>query len=99
VGKGTVTLDDFETCDTLLLFGQNPPPTTPHAGELRDCARRGATLVSINRCASADWSALPARRPAEMLTCPTKICSVFVRPRAATTRADQGRGQARPGTG
>jgi anaerobic selenocysteine-containing dehydrogenase len=48
IGKGTVTLDDFEHADTLLIFGQNPATNHPRMmGELRD-ARRGATIVSIN---------------------------------------------------
>jgi anaerobic selenocysteine-containing dehydrogenase len=47
IGKGTVTLD--EHADTLLIFGQNPATNHPRMmGELRDCARRGATIVSIN---------------------------------------------------
>lgn len=49
VGKGTVLLDDFDECDTLLLFGQNPATNHPRMmGELRECAKRGATIVSIN---------------------------------------------------
>lgn len=49
LGKGTVTLDDFEHADTLLLFGQNPGTNHPRMlGELREAARRGATIVSVN---------------------------------------------------
>ncbi len=49
IGKGTVTLDDFEHTDTLLLFGQNSTTNHPRMlGELRECAKRGATIVSIN---------------------------------------------------
>jgi molybdopterin-dependent oxidoreductase alpha subunit len=49
VGKGTVTLDDFEQADLLLIFGQNPATNHPRMlGELRACARRGASIVSIN---------------------------------------------------
>jgi anaerobic selenocysteine-containing dehydrogenase len=49
MGKGTVTLDDFDTADTILLFGQNPATNHPRMlSELRECARRGATMVSIN---------------------------------------------------
>jgi molybdopterin-dependent oxidoreductase alpha subunit len=49
VGKGTVLLDDFDLCDTLLLFGQNPATNHPRMmGELRHAAKRGATIVAIN---------------------------------------------------
>lgn len=49
IGKGSVTLEDFEHTDTLLLFGHNPATNHPRMlGELRECARRGAKIVSIN---------------------------------------------------
>ena len=49
IGKGSVTLEDFEHSDTLLLFGHNPATNHPRMlGELRECSRRGAKIVSIN---------------------------------------------------
>jgi len=49
VGKGTVTLDDFEKADAVLIFGQNPGTNHPRMlGELRAAARRGARVVSFN---------------------------------------------------
>jgi len=83
VGKGTVTLDDFEHCDTILLFGQNPATNHPRMlGELRDCAKRGATLVSINPLRERGLERFTSpQSPMEMLTNgSTEICSVFVRP-------------------
>ncbi|HTJ93782.1 MAG TPA: FdhF/YdeP family oxidoreductase [Pararobbsia sp.] len=84
IGKGTVTLDDFEHCDTLLIFGQNPATNHPRMlGELREVSRRGATLVSINplRERGLERFASPSH-PAEMLTMSsTPICSVFIRPK------------------
>ena len=48
-GKGTVTLDDFEKADAIFIFGQNPGTNHPRMlGELRQAARRGARIVSIN---------------------------------------------------
>jgi molybdopterin-dependent oxidoreductase alpha subunit len=83
-GKGTVTLEDFEHADTLLLFGQNPATNHPRMlGELRECAKRGATIVSINplRERGLERFASP-QHPVEMLTGgSTKISSVFVRPK------------------
>ena len=83
IGKGTVTLDDFEHTDTILIFGQNPATNHPRMmGELRDAARRGATIVSINplRERGLERFISPAH-PMEMLTnSPTQISSMFIRP-------------------
>src|SRR6218665_1775822 len=49
VGKGTVTLDDFEAADAIFIFGQNPGTNHPRMlGELREARRRGARIVSFN---------------------------------------------------
>ncbi|MEY4766352.1 MAG: hypothetical protein RI907_3025 [Pseudomonadota bacterium] len=49
VGKGTVTLDDFEHADCILIFGQNPGTNHPRMlGELRAAAKRGARILSFN---------------------------------------------------
>ena len=49
VGKGTVTLHDFEQADTILIFGQNPGTNHPRMlGELRAARKRGARIVSFN---------------------------------------------------
>lgn len=49
VGKGTVTLDDFQLADAILIFGQNPGTNHPRMlGELRAAAKRGARILSFN---------------------------------------------------
>ena len=49
VGKGTVTLDDFEKADAIFIFGQNPGTNHPRMlGELRAANKRGARIVSFN---------------------------------------------------
>jgi molybdopterin-dependent oxidoreductase alpha subunit len=49
VGKGTVTLDDFEQADAIFSFGHNPGTNHPRMlGELRAAARRGARIVTFN---------------------------------------------------
>ncbi len=49
VGKGTVTLDDFEHADAIFSFGHNPGTNHPRMlGTLREVARRGAPIVAIN---------------------------------------------------
>ena len=83
VGKGTVVLDDFEHADTLLLFGQNPATNHPRMlGELRDAARRGAVIVSINPLHERGLERFTSpQHPLEMLTGgSTNICSLFICP-------------------
>ncbi|MGA7120004.1 MAG: FdhF/YdeP family oxidoreductase [Polyangiaceae bacterium] len=49
VGKGTVTLDDFDLADAIFIVGQNPG--TNHPRMLTTLARakaRGCTIVAIN---------------------------------------------------
>lgn len=49
VGKGTVSLEDFEHCDLILVIGQNPGSN--HArmlSALQAAKRRGARIISIN---------------------------------------------------
>ncbi len=49
VGKGTVTLDDFDQADAIFIFGQNPGTNHPRMlGELRHASKRGARIVSFN---------------------------------------------------
>ncbi len=49
VGKGTVSLDDFDHADLILVLGQNPGTNHPRMlSTLREAARRGATIVGIN---------------------------------------------------
>jgi molybdopterin-dependent oxidoreductase alpha subunit len=84
IGKGTVTLDDFEHTDTVLIFGQNPATNHPRMlGELRACARRGATIVSINPLRERGLERFTdPQAPLEMLTNgSTPISSMFVQPR------------------
>lgn len=49
VGKGTVTLDDFDKAEAIFIFGQNPGTNHPRMlGELRHASKRGARIVSFN---------------------------------------------------
>ena len=49
VGKGTVTLDDFEHTDAFFIIGQNPGTNHPRMlGELRAASRRGAHSLSFH---------------------------------------------------
>lgn len=84
VGKATVVLDDFEHADTILVFGHNAATNHPRMlGELRECARRGATIVSINPLRERGLERFTSpQHPVEMLTgSSTKIASMFVQPK------------------
>lgn len=49
VGKGTVSLHDFELADAIFIFGQNPGTNHPRMlGELREASKRGTAIVSFN---------------------------------------------------
>ena len=49
VGKGTVSLSDFEHADLIFVIGQNPGTNHPRMmTTLREAAIRGATIVAIN---------------------------------------------------
>jgi len=49
VGKGTVTLDDIEHADTLVIIGQNPGTNHPRMlSSLERAARNGADIISVN---------------------------------------------------
>lgn len=49
LGKGSVTLEDFDLCDAVFSFGHNPGTNHPRMmGTLREVARRGAPIVVFN---------------------------------------------------
>jgi molybdopterin-dependent oxidoreductase alpha subunit len=49
VGKGTVSLEDFDHTDFIFVIGQNPGTNHPRMlSALQAAARRGARIVSIN---------------------------------------------------
>jgi molybdopterin-dependent oxidoreductase alpha subunit len=49
VGKGTVTLEDFDHAECILIIGQNPGTNHPRMlTTLEQAARRGAAIISIN---------------------------------------------------
>ncbi len=49
IGKGTVTIEDFEIADAIFLFGQNPGTNHPRMLETLAAAnKRGAQVVAFN---------------------------------------------------
>jgi molybdopterin-dependent oxidoreductase alpha subunit len=49
VGKGTVTLEDFDFADAIFVIGQNPGTNHPRMlTTLQACSQRGCKIVSVN---------------------------------------------------
>jgi molybdopterin-dependent oxidoreductase alpha subunit len=49
VGKGTVSLDDFDQCDLIISIGHNPGTNHPRMmGTLHECSRRGVPIIVLN---------------------------------------------------
>jgi molybdopterin-dependent oxidoreductase alpha subunit len=49
VGKGTVSLDDFDRCELILSIGHNPGTNHPRMmGTLHEVSRRGVPIIVLN---------------------------------------------------
>jgi len=49
IGKGTVTLEDFEHCDLILVLGNNPGTNHPRMlTSLEEAKRKGAKIIAVN---------------------------------------------------
>lgn len=78
IGKGTVTLEDFDRCDLVLVIGQNPGTNHPRMlTALEGSKKNGARIVSINPLAEAGLSRF--RNPQDFLN-PVKALSTAVGP-------------------
>jgi molybdopterin-dependent oxidoreductase alpha subunit len=84
VGKGTVTLDDFDQCDAIFSFGHNPGTNHPRMmTTLRNASRRGAAIVVLNPFRERALERFMApQSPLEMATfSSTPIASQFLQVR------------------
>ncbi|MDX1266472.1 MAG: FdhF/YdeP family oxidoreductase [Oceanisphaera sp.] len=84
VGKGTVTLADFERADAILVFGQNPGTNHPRMlHSLRHAARNGTAIVTFNNLKERGLERFAdPQSPLEMLTPKdSRISSHYFRPR------------------
>ena len=49
IGKGTVSLDDFDHCDLIISMGHNPGTNHPRMmGTLHECSKRGVPIIVFN---------------------------------------------------
>lgn len=84
VGKGTVTLEDFEHCDLVMCIGHNPGTNHPRMlATLREVAKRGATIVAFNPLQERGLERFTSpQSPIEMLTLSaTELSSTYYKVR------------------
>ncbi len=83
VGKGTVTLEDFEKADAIFVIGQNPGTNHPRMlTQLEKAVRRGCRIVAINPLRERGLlSFLHPQKPLAMaLGRGTPIASLYLQP-------------------
>lgn len=84
VGKGTVTLRDFEHADSIFVFGQNPGTNHPRMlNALRKAAKRGCKIVAVNNLKEVGLQRFASPQvPHELLTTSaTTISHAYFSPR------------------
>ncbi|RWX36680.1 FdhF/YdeP family oxidoreductase [Rhizobium leguminosarum] len=80
VGKGTVTLEDFDHCDAIFSFGHNPGTNHPRMmTTLHDASRRGCPILVFNPLKERALERFAApQNPVEMATfSSTEIASSY----------------------
>jgi molybdopterin-dependent oxidoreductase alpha subunit len=83
VGKGTVTMADFELADAIFVIGQNPGTNHPRMLDaLSKASRRGASIVTFNPLRERGLERFTnPQSPTEMLTgSSTQISSQYFTP-------------------
>jgi molybdopterin-dependent oxidoreductase alpha subunit len=84
VGKGTVSLEDFEHADAVFCIGHNPGTNHPRMlGTLREVSLRGAPIVVLNPMPERGLERFTSPQdPAEMLTGRSvPIASTYFKPK------------------
>ncbi|MFP5473624.1 MAG: FdhF/YdeP family oxidoreductase, partial [Gammaproteobacteria bacterium] len=84
VPVGTVTLEDFEQTDFIMIFGQNTPTNSPRMlHQLDEAARRGVPIVVINPLRERGLERFTnPQNPVQMTAgTPTRIARHLLQPR------------------
>jgi molybdopterin-dependent oxidoreductase alpha subunit len=84
VGKGTVSLHDLETAETILIMGQNPGTNHPRMlSSLQRAVEGGATIVGINPMKEAGLTGfMHPQQVKGVLGIPTPLAQEFLQVRA-----------------
>ncbi|QIG91402.1 MULTISPECIES: FdhF/YdeP family oxidoreductase [unclassified Bradyrhizobium] len=90
IGKGTVSLDDFDHCELIIAMGHNPGTNHPRMmGTLWEVSRRGVPIIVFNplRERALERFADP-QDPIEMATfSSTRIASTYYQPKVGADAA------------
>ena len=80
VGKGTVSLDDFDKADLILVCGQNPGTNHPRMlSTLQKAARNGARIISVNPLREAGLKAfVHPQEPWNFIKKPEALSSLHI---------------------
>ncbi|MDN3653355.1 FdhF/YdeP family oxidoreductase [Thalassotalea ponticola] len=84
IGKGTVTLSDFDQADAIFVFGQNPGSNHPRMmNALRKAARHGCKIVTFNNLKEVALERFASPQdPIELLTpSATQISHAYYTPK------------------
>jgi molybdopterin-dependent oxidoreductase alpha subunit len=83
VGKGTVTLDDFERASAIFIIGQNPGTNHPRMlTTLRAAKRRGCRIVHVNPLPEAGLGRFKhPQHPLDLLGGGTELTDLFLQVR------------------
>lgn len=66
IGKGTVTLEDFDKCDLIMILGQNPGTNHPRMmTSLENAKKNGAKMIAINPLPEAGLMSVVNPNPQE----------------------------------
>ena len=66
IGKGTVTIEDFDKCDLIMILGQNPGTNHPRMmTSLENAKKRGAKMIAINPLPEAGLMSVVNPNPQE----------------------------------
>ena len=80
IGKGTVSLADFEKTELILVVGQNPGTNHPRMlSALRDAKVRGAKIIAINPLKEASLQRFKhPQKPGDILGSGVEIADIFL---------------------
>lgn len=83
IGKGSVTLEDFNEAEVIVVMGQNPGTNHPRMlSALEKCKKNGGTIISINPIPEAGNSIfVDPQNPLAILKGGTKLTDLFLQVR------------------
>lgn len=80
IGKGSVTLDDFNQAEVILIIGQNPGTNHPRMlTSLQEAKKNGAVIITINPIAEAGLIGFShPQKPSDLLGHATRITDIWL---------------------